>query len=551
MSSPEDPAVPPGDASAVARGGLASGIAGAAVVIALVTILSRLAGFGRVFVLGQTAGQTCLATAYVTANQVPNVVFEVVAGGALASVVVPLLSGAVERGDTQYASRIASGLLTWAIVVTVPVTVTGMFLTEPVMDLLVPAQPHGCTAAEVVGAGAPMLMVFLPQIVLYGVAVVLGGVLQAHRRFVPAAVMPLVNSLLVMATYVVFAVLAAGSQDDLDAVPEIAKTVLAVGTTLGVLGLTLTVVVPMWRTGLRLRPTLTFPPGIARKAVALASAGLAALAAQQVSTIVVLRLANNVGGYASFYTYAWSLYLLPYAVLAVPLATSTFQRLSSLADAGDHAGFAATTASTTRAVVLASALGAAALAGIAAPFARVFVSGTAGLADPTVLAAAMVAFAPGVVGYGLIAHLGRVLYARHRGRAAAVATVTGWLTVIVADVAFVAVVPREDIVTALGAGNTVGMTVAGVLLVAATWRGFGRDALAGLWRSLLAAVLGGAVAAVAGGWAGGLGGAPGRGGSLLQTLLAGVVVILVFAGIALLVDRRDAVGLLRKVMRRG
>src|SRR5690606_21340286 len=141
---------------------------------------------------------------------VPNVVFEVVAGGALASVVVPLLSGPVERGDKAHASRIASGLLTWAVVITVPVMVAGMFLTEPIMRTLVPAQPEGCTAAEIVGAGVPMLMIFLPQIVLYGVAVVLGGVLQAHRRFVPAAVMPLVNSLLVMATYVVFAVLAEG-----------------------------------------------------------------------------------------------------------------------------------------------------------------------------------------------------------------------------------------------------------------------------------------------------------------------------------------------------
>lgn len=545
MSSPDEPA-PPTDGGALVRGRLLGGIAGAALVIGVITILARLAGFGRWLVFSHTVGQTCLGTAYATANQVPNVVFEIVAGGALASVVVPVLAGPIARGDKAFADRTVSALLSWTLVVTVPLVVVGLALTGPVMRLLVPSGADGCAASSVVAAGAPMLAMFLPQIAIYGVAVVLGGTLQAHRRFVAPAVMPLVNSLVVAGAYVAFAVLADGRQDDLAALPDTAWIVLAAGTTAGVLGLAVTVVVPMWRTGISLRPTLRFPPGVARRVWSLAAAGLAALVAQQVSTVVVIWLANNVGGYVLFYNYAWALYLLPYAVLAVPLATSTFQRLSTLAHDGDTDGFAATTASTTRMVLLASCLGGAALAGVAVPVARVFVQDTSGVADPSVLAAAVVAFAPGVVGYGLVAHLGRVLYARGEGRTAAAATVTGWLTVMVADVVLVAVVPRDDLVTALGAGNSIGMTVAGVLLVAGTARALGRVGLAGSFRAVGVGVGAGLIAAVAGRFVGDLGGVAGKAGSVGQALAAGLAVALVFGALAFLCDGRDMRALLRR-----
>jgi putative peptidoglycan lipid II flippase len=97
--------------------------------------------------------------------------------------------------------------------------------------------------------------------------------------------------------------------------------------------------------------------------------------------------------------------------------------------------------------------------------ARVLAAGVPGPESVAALTDATAAFAPGLVGYGLVALLGRALYARGDGRTPAVATVTGWLVVTVADIALVAVGPF-DRVTALGLGNTIGMSVAGVLLVA-------------------------------------------------------------------------------------
>ena len=104
----------------------------------------------------------------------------------------------------------------------------------------------------------------------------------------------------------------------------------------------------------------------------LAGVGVAALIAQDASLVAVIVLANGQGsqGALVLYNYGWQLFFVPYAVLAVPIATSAFPVLS----AGDGAGFDHTAASSTRAVMLVSWLGAALLAGAAVPASALFTS---------------------------------------------------------------------------------------------------------------------------------------------------------------------------------
>lgn len=71
----------------------AARIAGAAALITVLTVVARIAGFGRTFVFLHTVGHGPLGDIYNAANTIPNIVFELVAGGALASLVVPLLAG--------------------------------------------------------------------------------------------------------------------------------------------------------------------------------------------------------------------------------------------------------------------------------------------------------------------------------------------------------------------------------------------------------------------------------------------------------------------------
>jgi putative peptidoglycan lipid II flippase len=573
------------------------GIGRAAALIAGITVIARVVGFGRQLVFAHTVGSHCLGTAYATANQVPNIIYDIVLGGALTSAIVPVLAGAaalraqyrpvagdrpgkpeagkVPAGDIPAgsshtgggqaanghvggvpaaggspgagppppaparagmaaaeaaragtagagttpaltagaetagqhavagnarlgadaeAAQIASALLTWTVVLLAPASLIVALVAHPLSSLLLGGVPH-CAQAAVVTVSSRMLVVFAPQILLYGLAVVLYGILQAHRRFTAPALAPVVSSVVVIGAYLAFVPLAAGHRGGLAGLPLPAELMLSVGTTAGVAALMVTALGPALRLRLRLRPTLRFPSGVARRVRALAAVGVAAFVAQDAALVVVIVLANGHQGAGAvvLYNYGWQMFFVPYAVLAVPIATSVFPLLSA-ATGGE---FDRTAAGAVRAAMLVSWLGAALLAGAAWPAARLFVTHPEQVRQ---LALTFVAFAPGLVGFGLSAALSRVLFASGRSRVAAAALVGGWLVVIAVDVAAVPLVDARWVVPVLGLGNTIGLTYTGIALLAAVRSTRGTAALRGSARAagagLAGAVAGGAVGAL-------------------------------------------------------
>jgi putative peptidoglycan lipid II flippase len=530
------------------------------VLIGAITMLARAIGFGRQLVFAHTVRTSCLGTAYTTANMVPNIIYDIVLGGALTAVVVPVLAGATARAGALPASDAAreqtrqtsAALLTWTVLLLVPVSIIVAAAANPLVSLLLGNAP-GCPRASMVTVGGRMLMVFAPQILLYGLAVVLYGILQAHRRFAAPALAPVLSSLVVIGAYFWFG--AVGSGYTGAALPRLttaAWLILAVGTTAGVAALVVTPLAPVARLRLRMRPTLRFPDGVAGRVRSLAGAGIATLIAQDASTAIVIVLANSRdagGGALVLYSFAWAVFFLPYAVLAVPIATSAFPELSASAADENTAGFDTTTATSTRAVLVASWLGAAGMAGVSIPLARVFQSHGSGTAEPRQLAIAFALFAPGLIGYGLIAILSRVLYARGRNRPAAFAVCAGWLVVILADLLIVPFVPPSWVVPALGAGTTIGLTLAGVALLLLVRRDRGRAALHGCTRAALAG-LAGALAGAAAGWGVSVAlPASGFGPNVAVTLLASTAVLAVFLPVVAAVDGGDLRTVLRRLVR--
>jgi putative peptidoglycan lipid II flippase len=201
------------------------------------------------------------------------------------------------------------------------------------------------------------------------------------------------------------------------------------------------------------------------------------------------------------FTLGTAVFLLPWAVLAVPVATSSFPELSTAATAGDEAGYASVARSGLRLVLLCGFAGAGALIAVADPLARLLLAAAPG-AGAEELRRAVIAFAPGLPGYAVLAFASRALYARNRSRAAAVATSTGWLLVIVSDIVLVLLAPHGWTGAALGGGNAVGMTAAGVGLLVALRRAAGPASVQGLARAglvgLLAAGLGSLLGTLAG-----------------------------------------------------
>ena len=528
------------------------GIGRAAVLIGAITMLARVIGFGRQVVFAHTVQASCLGTAYTTANMVPNIIYDIVAGGALTAVVVPVLAGPATAGlaaasaaDREQVRQISSALLSWAVLLLVPVSALVAVIARPLVSVLLGGTP-GCPRAAMVAMGARMLAAFAPQILLYGLAVVLYGVLQSHRRFAAPALAPVLSSLVVIGAYFWFGEVGNGYQDMLRPVPTLAWVVLAAGTTAGVAALVATPLIPAVRLRLRLRPVLRFPAGVGTRVRSLAAAGVATLIAQDASVAVVIVLANSRGGSGALvlYSFAWAVFFVPYAVLAVPIATSAFPELSARDDRFD-----ATSATSTRAVIVASWLGVAGMAGSCVPLARVFQSHVGQSADARQLAIALAAFAPGLVGYGLTANLSRVLYAYGRSRAAAVAVSGGWLLVIAADLLIVPFVARNSVVPWLGAGTTIGLTVSGVALLMLVRQARGKDALRGCARAALAG-LAGAVAGTAAGLGVALG-LPATGflPNVARTLLASAAAGVAFFAVVAWADGGDLRAVVRRVVR--
>ena len=455
--------------------------AGAAGVIAILTLLSRVVGFGRTVGESWVLGATPMADAYSTANNVPNVLFEVAAGGALAGVVVPLLSRCIARKDAESTNRVASALLTWVMAVGVPIALLVVVLADPLA--------HGLLGARdqvVIDTAALLLRIFAVQVPLYGMSVVLSGILQAHHKFVMPALAPMLSSIVVIGAFLMFWQTGGSDSGDPAEVPVAALMWLGWGTTGGVIAFTLPQLLPVLKV-VKLRPMFRFPDGMGRQALRMASAGFGGLLAQQAAIVLIMIVANNVGGTGAYpiYKYAQALYFLPYAILAVPIATALFPRVSEKAALPGRPGLAEIASGSIRLIVIVSAIGGAALAAVAPAAEEIFTV----VYDMPELDRVVSVLAIGVIGYSLLYHTSRVLYAvGEPGRVLRI-TVWGWMLVCLGILFAIPLADsRTETLDILSLATAVGMTVAGIAGVVECRKSIGEGVTAGLLKTVTIAV---------------------------------------------------------------
>jgi putative peptidoglycan lipid II flippase len=338
---------------------------------------------------------------------------------------------------------------------------------------------------------ATMLQVFAPQALLYGLSVVLYGLLQAYRRFAAPTLGPAISSLVLISCYLAFVPLDHGLP--LARLPQQAELVLATGTTLGVAALVLVAVLPTWRLRLRLRPTVRFPAGVARRAGGLAIVGVAELVVIDAASVVNITLANGRGetGAIVIFNYAQQVFSSVSAVLALSIVTSAFPVLS----AREGPVFDRTCAGSTRVALLTSWLATAVMAAVAVPAAHVLAKQPGQVPE---LIEAFAVLAPGVAGATVVANTSRVMFVLGRLKLAAVGLAGSWLLTIVADVILAELAPPRLVVAALALGNTIGQTVVAVPMVIATRRICGAAAVQGVDHAALAGLSAGAAGAAAG-----------------------------------------------------
>jgi putative peptidoglycan lipid II flippase len=485
------------DESEAGRSKLARGIARGALIVAVLTAFSRVLGLVRTVVFAKTVGAGCLGTAYVTANQVPNLIVELAIGGALSSAMVPVLARSAKRAAVDprakaHVEQTSSALLTWSVVILLPVTVLIAAVAGPVSQALNPVNPNAaCSHADMINATSFMLVAFAPQIMLYGFSVVLFGLLQAYRKFGATSLAPVIGNVVTITAFLVFASL--DHNAPLASTPLTAMLVLSIGTTLNIGMLVLVALPATWRLHLRWRLTLKFPAGVVRRASGLALVGLLEFLAADIYSVVTIDLANGHGntGALVLVNYGNLVFTAICSVLPLAIVISAFPVLS--ATEGD--AFDRTSAGSNRAVMLLSLLSTAVMIAVALPAAHVLTQKSDQVAP---LAESFLLFAPGVAGFAIVTNLSRVLFALGKLKVAAIGLVAQQLLPAALSFPMVLLAPPHLAVGALALASSIGQLATAIPMVAATRRLRGPAAVAGIGHATLAGIAAAAAGAAAG-----------------------------------------------------
>ena len=478
LADPSRPETEAGDNEADA-GKVARGIARGALIVAVLTGFSRVLGLVRTVVFAQSVGAGCLGTAYVTANQVPNLIVELAIGGALSSAMVPVLArsaraAATDPSEKKKVEQISSALLTWSIVILLPVTLAITVSAGPISQLLNPVNPNAdCSHADMIHATSFMLTSFAPQIMLYGFSVVLFGLLQAYRKFGATSLAPVIGNVVTITSYLIFASL--DHNAPLARTPLVAMLVLSIGTTMNIGMLVIVSLPAVWRLHLRWRPTLKFPPGVLRRAGGLALVGLLEFVAADVYSVITIDLANGHGttGALVLFNYGNLVFTAICSVLPLAIVIAAFPVLS--ATDGDE--FDRTSAGSNRAVMLLSWLSTAVMIAVTLPAAHVLTQRHDQVAP---LAESFLLYAPGVAGFAVVTNLSRVLFALGKLKAAGIALVAQQLLPAAISFPLVLLAPPHLAVQALALASSAGFIVVTIPTVIATRRLRGRPPLPGL-----------------------------------------------------------------------
>jgi putative peptidoglycan lipid II flippase len=312
----------------------------AATVMGAATAVSRVLGFGRVLVIAAVLGTTDLGNIFSASNSVSNVLFDLLAAGALSAVLVPAFVELLGRASGEEpAERLAGALLGWSLVVLAPVCVVGVLAAPVIARLLTAGTPDPSVAAAQAQLATFLLRLFVPQVLLYAVGAVTTAVLHAKRRFAVTAVAPIGNTVLMVSALLIFRALHGPGAPGLDlGLSE--RFALGAAGTLGVAAFVGIPAMALRATGFRLRLGLggAGTPGLARAVRLSGWAGL-----QHAGTGILLAAALLVGmgarGGVVAYQVAFACFLVPYAVLALPLITAVLPELAGEASRGDLPGF--------------------------------------------------------------------------------------------------------------------------------------------------------------------------------------------------------------------
>ena len=444
----------------------------AARMMGVATLTSRGIGLVRIGVVAAVLGTTPLGDTYQSSSAVSNVLFELLAAGALSAVLVPTFVRHIESEDDAEAERLASNVLGLALLVLTVIALIGFLFSPQIGRLIASGSDNAVQRAHKAQLATYLTRFFVFQVLLYAVGTVATAVLYAKRRFVAAAMAPIANTIAVVGSLIMFRVLA-GPHPGL-VLSGTEKLTLALGGMVGVVGFVGVPVVALARTGFKLRPRIGRLDTELARLLKLSTWAVFQHGGIGILLGAAIAMGNQVkgGGGVVAYQFAFVAIMAPYAILAQPVQTTILPELSNDADRGNLARFAAQLRWALDNMAMLVIPVSAAIVALALPAMRVAAfgesKGGAGL-----FAAALASLALGLFPYSAFLLFARASYALGDSKTPAVIALVTALIGAGAMVVIGAFVHGDARVGALGIGHTIAYTLGALALGVALRRKLG------------------------------------------------------------------------------
>jgi len=375
------------------------------------TGLSRITGFVRTVVQAAILGTGVVAGAYTLSNTLPNQIFELFAGGLLSSVFVPILVERLSRHGTEDAHRLTDTLLTILLPFLALVVLLGVVFAGPLIEATTAWTASESLSTEgakqTTDLAVLLFRVFAIQILFYGLISLSTGVLNSHRRFFLPTLAPVLNNLVVVASFSGYALLVPEH-------PATAVYLLASGTTFGVAAMAIILFPAVWRLGYRPRPRLGHP--VLLPAARLAGPMVIFVAAAVGIQVVANYLGSRFDGVEKLW-YAFTIFSLPYGVFVVSVATALMSELSERHSRDDPAGYSENLSFGLRAMAFVVVPASVGMAALAEPIVGLlYERGRFDAADTASVATLLAAYSVGLLGYATYFVLVRASYSRQNTR---------------------------------------------------------------------------------------------------------------------------------------
>ncbi|MGW1072145.1 murein biosynthesis integral membrane protein MurJ [Streptomyces sp. NPDC002537] len=348
---PQPPATEPdpeqeAPAAPAKGGGKAASMLKSSAVMAAGSFVSRILGFGRNLVMAAAIGVSTLNDSYQVANTLPTMIYILVGGGALNAVFIPQLVRSMkndEDGGEAYANR----LFTLVVVLMGAITTVCVLAAPVVVRAMMPDNSSSPGQLDVAVAFARYC---LPTMFFMGVHVVIGQILNARGKFGAMMWTPVLNNIVVIATFGAFIWVYGGSiTSGVSAanIPSEGVRLLGLGTLLGLAVQALAMFPYLRETGFRLRLRFDWRGHGLGKALGLAKWTFLFVLANQLGMVVLTQLATRAGALAAkshhdgtgitAFNFALQLWQMPQAIITVSVMTAVLPRISRAAHDGDVA----------------------------------------------------------------------------------------------------------------------------------------------------------------------------------------------------------------------